>query len=127
MKLLIRRNQNTSGLLSKTVTFSMDVRADLSEEERDHIKKYKLGDTMLYESHPMTDRGSGLLGAASRFAHKALTISVSVNDLASGKHIEFKDIMEMIAVEEYIKDAARNFMDVLRAAAGFGGEEVLEI
>ena len=126
MKLLIRRVQKT-GLLGGKITFTMDVRADLSDEERVNIKKYKLGETMLYESHATIDRGSGLLGLASRLAHKALTISVSVNDLASGKHIEFKDIMEMIAVEECIKDATRNFMDVLRAAANFGGEEVLEI
>ena len=126
MKLLIRRDQKSS-LIGGKITFTMDVRADISEEERANIKKYKLGDTMLYESHVVLDKGAGLLGLASRLAHKAFTISVSVNDLAGGKHIEFKDIMEMIAVEEYIKDAARNFMDVLRAAAGFGGEEVLEI
>ena len=126
MKLLIRRDQKSS-LMGGKITFTMDVRADLSDEERVNIKKYKLGETMLYESHATLDRGSGLLGLASRLAHKALTISVSVNDLASGKHIEFKDIMEMIAVEECIKDATRNFMDVLRAAANFGGEEVLEI
>lgn len=126
MKLLIRRNQK-SGLMGGKITFSMDVRADISDEERANIKKYKLGETMLYESHATIDRGSGLLGLASRLAYKAFTISVSVNDLAGGKHIEFKDIMEMIAVEECIKDAARNFMDVLRAAAAFGGEEVLEI
>ena len=126
MKLLIRRDQKSS-LMGGKITFTMDVRANLSDEERANIKKYKLGETMLYESHATLDRGSGLLGLASRLAHKALTISVSVNDLASGKHIEFKDIMEMIAVEECIKDATRNFMDVLRAAANFGGEEVLEI
>lgn len=125
MKLLIRRDQR-SGLTGK-VTFSIDVRADLSDEERGNIKKYKLGETMLYESNPLVDRGSGLLGVASRLAHKALTISLSVNDLAGGKRIEFKDIMEMLAVEEYIKEAARNFVDVLNAAANFGGEQVIEI
>ena len=82
---------------------------------------------MLYQSHEMTDRGSGLLGLASRLAFKAMTINVSVNDLASGKRIEVKDIVEMLAVEDQIKEAAQTFAQVLRAAAGFGGEEVIEI
>ncbi len=107
--------------------FTLDVRADLSNEEQSNIRKYKLGDTMLYQSHEMTDRGTGLLGAASRLAFKAMTINVSVNDLASGKRIEVKDIVEMLAVEEQIKEAARTFVAVLNAAANFGGEEVVEI
>lgn len=125
MRLLLRRDQRP-GLLGKVV-FSLEVRADLSEEERSNIAKYKLGDTMLYQSHEMVDRGSGLLGAASRLAFKMLTINVSVNDLASGKRIEVKDIVEMLAVEEQIKQAAQTFSQVLHAAANFGGEEVIEI
>jgi hypothetical protein len=125
MRLLLRRDQR-SGLLGKVI-FTLIVRADLSEEERANIGKYRLGDTMLYQSHEIVDRGSGLLGAASRLAFKALTINVSVNDLASGKKIECKDIVEMLAVEEQIKDAARTFAAVLNAAATFGGEEVVEV
>lgn len=125
MKLLLRRDQR-SGMLGKVI-FTLEVRADLSDEERSNIGKYRLGDTMLYQSHEMTDRGSGLLGAASRLAFKAMTINVSVNDLARGKRIEVKDIVEMLAVEDQIKEAARTFSQVLSAAAQFGGEEVVEI
>ena len=125
MRLLLRRDQR-SGLLGKVV-FTLEVRADLNEEEASNIRKYKLGDTMLYQSHEMTDRGSGLLGMASRLAFKAMTINVSVNDLANGKRIECKDIVEMLAVEDQIKEAARTFGQVLSAAAQFGGEEVIEI
>lgn len=125
MKLLLRRNQR-AGLLGKVV-FVLDVRADLSDEERLNISRYRLGDTLLYQSHELTDRGSGLLGAASRLAFKAMTINVSVNDLASGKRIEVKDIVEMLAVEDQIKEAARTFAQVLHAAATFGGEEVVEV
>jgi hypothetical protein len=109
------------------VTFSLDVRADLTDDERANIRKYRLGDTMLYESHVLTDRGSGLLGIASRLAFKAITIHVSVDDLANGKRIEVKDIVEMLAVEDQLKEAARTFVGVLNAAAQFGGEEVIEI
>ncbi len=47
MKLLLRRDQK-SGVFGK-VTFTLDVRAELSEEEMQYISKYQLGDTKLYE------------------------------------------------------------------------------
>jgi len=109
------------------VVFSLEVRADLSDEERENIRRYKLGDTELYASHEMTDRGSGLLGVASRLAFKAVTIRVTVNDLASGKRVEAKDIVEMLAIEDQIREAAQTFKAVLNAASHFGGEEVIEI
>lgn len=127
MKLLLRRDQKSGMLGVGKIIFILDVRAELTEEEKSHIKKYKLGETMLYERSTMTERGSGLLGLASRVAFKMLNLSISVNDLASGKQVECKDIMEMLAVEEQIKEAAQTFKAVLTAAAQFGGEEVIEI
>lgn len=125
MKLLLRREQK-SGMLGK-VSFQLNVRAELSEEEKANIKKYKLGDTMLYERDKLIDKGSGLLGVASRLAFKMMNITVSVDDLFGGKQIECKDIVEMLAVEDQIKEAAQTFKNVLAAAASFGGEEVVEL
>jgi hypothetical protein len=124
MKLLLRRDQR-SGLTGKMI-FSLDVRADITAAEKADIQKYKLGATELYASHDISG-GSGLLGAASRLAYKAMTISVSVNDLAGGKKVECKDIVEMIAIEEQIKEAAKTFAQILAAASQFGGEEVVEV
>ena len=66
-------------------------------------------------------------GVASRLAFKAMNISVTVDDLANGKRIECKDILEMLAVEEQIRDAAQTFKQILEAASHFGGEEVIAI
>lgn len=125
LKLLLRRDQR-AGLMGKVV-FSLDVRADISAEEKANIQKYKLGETELYASHELLDKGSGLLGVATRFAYKAMTINVSVKDLVSGKKVECKDIVEMLAIEDQIKEAAKTFAAVLAAAAQFGGEEVVEV
>lgn len=125
MQLLLRRNQR-AGILGKMV-FTLDVRADVSEDEVASIRRYRLGDTELYSSHEMIDRGSGLLGVASRLAWKAVTLRITVNDLAHGKRVEAKDIVEMLAIEEHIKEAAQVFKNVLNAATHFGGEEVIEI
>jgi hypothetical protein len=125
MNLLLRRDQR-SGLLGKVI-FQLDVRAEISREELASIQRYKLGGTMLYTKNEMVDPGSGLLGLASRLAFHAMNISVTVNDLVQGKRIECKDILEMLAVEGQIREAALTFKQVLDAAAHFGGEEVIAL
>lgn len=107
--------------------FQLDVRAEISQQELASIQRYRLGDTVLYTKGELVDRGSGLLGLASRLAFKAMNISVSVNDLTNGKRVECKDIVEMLAVEEQIKEAAVTFKQILNAAVHFGGEEVIAI
>lgn len=125
MKLLLRREQRSAIIGSKPV-FVLHVRADISAAEQADIAKYKLGDTELYASHEIK-AGTGLLGAASWLAYKAMTINVTVKDLTGGKKIECKDIVEMLAVEEQLKEAGKTFAHVLAAAAQFGGEEVVEL
>jgi hypothetical protein len=125
MNLLLRRDQRSS-LLGKPV-FQLDVRAEISHEEMSSIKRYRLGDTVLYTKAELADRGSGLLGLASRLAFKAMNISISVSDLVNGKRVECKDIVEMLAVEDQIKEAAATFKAVLNAAVHFGGDEAIAI
>jgi hypothetical protein len=126
MKLLLRRNQKPA-LMMGTPTFTLEVRAEVSDEEKTAIDKYKLGKTVLYERGTITDPGSGLLGLASRMAFKMMNLSVSVADLAGGKRIDCKDIVEMLAVENQIKEACQTFKEVLTACTHFGGEEVVTI
>jgi len=125
MQLILRRNQKSS--FTGNVTFQLEVRAELTPEERSSVSTYKLGKSVLYEKNTMVDRGSGLLGAASRLAFNLTNISVSIDDLVNGKRIECKDIVEMLAVEEQIKEAATTFKQVLNAATHFGGEEAIAI
>jgi len=126
MKLLLRRAQK-SGLITSKVTFILTVRAELSEEEQANIKRYKLGSGLLYSKEEQPDVDSNWRGVAALIAHRMRNLTVSVNDLANGRQIECKDIMEMLAVQEQIKDAARSFKRVLDAAAAFGGEEVIQL
>jgi hypothetical protein len=125
MHLLLHRDQRWS--LMGSVIFQLDVRAALTAEELESIRRYKLENTLLYTRVELTDQGSGLLGLASRLAFKAMNISVTVDDLMNGKRIECKDIVEMLAAEEQIKDAAATFKQVLNAALHFGGEEAIAL
>ncbi|UVO53055.1 hypothetical protein [Sphingomonas sp. SUN039] len=129
MKLLIRRSQKSS-LMGKAM-FVFEVRAEITDAEREHIARYKLGDTLLYERSDTRAKGTGVMGftaaVAANIVLASMNISVKVSDLTNGKKIECKDIMEMLAVEGQIKEAAATFKQVLDAAATFGGEEVLEL
>ena len=125
MNLLLRRDQRSS--LIGNVVFQLDVRAELTPEEMNSVQRYRLGKTVLYTKGELVDRGSGLLGLASRLAFHAMNISVSVDDLVRGKRVECKDIVEMLAVEEQIKEAATTFKQVLNAALHFGGEQAIAL
>jgi hypothetical protein len=124
VKLLIRRDQKRS--LMGAAVFQLDARAELTAQEREWVGRYKMGKTLLYTKNEMIDRGSGLLGAASRLAFRMTNVQITVDDLVSGKHIECKDIVEMLAIEEQIREAAATFHQVLQAAGTFGGEELVE-
>lgn len=127
MELLIRRDQRTGMMGRGNAIFVLEVRARLTPDEQESLARYKLGKTVLYTKAEIVDPGKGLLGLASRLAFRAMNISVTVDDLAGGKRIECKDILEMLAVEDQIKEAAVTFKQVLEAAAHFGGEEVIAI
>lgn len=125
MKLLLRRDQR-AGMLGKVV-FTLDVRADLTSEEKANIAKYKLGGTLLYEKKPMKEGGNEYAQLGHAIMWRTLNLLITVNDLENGKRVECKDILEMLGAEGQIKEAAQTFKQVLDAAAHFGGEEVLEL
>jgi hypothetical protein len=125
MKVLLRRSQK-SGLLGK-VTFTLTVRAELEADEKAAIKKYKFGDLLLYERTQLTnDPGDNWRGVAALLAHRLTNLTISVNDLEHGKSVECKNIMQMLAVEDQVKEAAQTFKAILQAASTFDGEEILD-
>lgn len=125
MKLLLRRAQRQA-LLGKVI-FCLQVRAQLTDEERENVRRYKLGNGLLYERNAMKEGGTEFQQLKSALAYRFLNLTISVNDLATGKTIECKDIVEMLAAEEQVRQAAQTFKAILHAAAGFEGEEVIEI
>jgi hypothetical protein len=126
MKLLLRRDQRQSTF--GKVIFVLQMRAQLSDEERGYIAKYRFGSEMLYvrDEKPNVDPNT-IKGLGKLLIAHALNVSVSVNDLVNGKTIECKNILEMLSAEEQIREAARNFNSVLETAAHFGGEEVIDL
>ena len=123
MKLILRRSQK-SGMMSSKIIFVLEAKADISPEERGWVDKYKLGKTILYSKKDASETGDGVVGV---LLFLAMNITVSVDDLTGGKTLECNHILEMLAVEGQITEAAQTFKQVLDAAAHFGGEEVIEL
>ncbi len=56
-----------------------------------------------------------------------MNITVTVDDLVNGKHLECKEITEMLAVEGQLLEASQVLKKILEAATHFEGEQVIEI
>jgi hypothetical protein len=153
MQLKLKRSQRSGGMLGGKTIFVLDARVDPSAQEAALIKKYGLGKMVVYDSaarqkhqaHAMAhgEAGAGLpwnptagavasslwsttKGLASA-AMASLSLSVTIDGLISGQHIECKDLNELLGAMHAIKEACqttKNFIDV--ATTFDGREEVLE-
>ena len=136
MQLILRRSQKTTGLMSKTVTFCLDARADLSSEEAHNVKKYGLGSQVLYNSAAAkghldkamefaTGGSRGFLSGAVNLAMAKLALNITVDSLTRGHHIECKDLDELLGAEEAIKTACENIRTYVDLASTFDGREIV--
>ena len=128
IRVKIRRSQ-ASSFVGK-VTFSVNFIAELSPEAREAVRRYKFGKTVLYQKDPKLDISANIFRYLWRLLWLMLTRKrwqITISDLVNGRTIECKDILEVLDVEERIMGAAKMFASVLRAAAWFGGEEIVQL
>ena len=155
MQLKLKRSQRTGGMMGGKVIFILDARAEPTAEEASLIKKYALGKMNVYDSaerkkHQASASGhfgdasggpvfeaptgkgvagslwSNAKGLASS-AMMALSLSVTIDSLIAGQHIECKDLNELLGAEGAISEACKNTKTYLDVAVTFDGrEEVLE-
>ena len=138
MKLILKRNQRSAGMLGNKVLFGLIARVDLSKDERDNIAKYRLGSEVVYSSDAR-DRhidkaqaaAAGHVGLVKGFVAMAaatLSLKCTIDSLAAGQYIECKDLPELMAAENAVREGCQTIKDYLAAAAMFDGrEEVVEI
>ena len=131
MKLKLRRSQKSG--MTGNVTFKMMAIVDLEVDESAAVRKYKLGKEVVYES-PKGAAASQLLAVGGAFsgitatiAAKAMNQILTVDDLVKGKEIACKDINEMMAAEEQIREACLGLSRILFVCQHFDGEEVIDI
>lgn len=128
VQLKVRRNQNKH--LVGGVGFSVHFIAELSPEARAAVKHYRLGDAILFQKDLRLKLTANIFVALWRVLKLWLTRKrwrVTVNDLVQGRTLSAKDVIDMLEIEADMRQAAETFAAVLRAAAFFGGEEVIEL
>ena len=132
MKLRLNKSQRSAALSSKVV-FSLGAQVDLTAQEQDFVKKYKMGKVVLYSKervHPDMQRHDSAYESAKGLMRNlsalALNLKINVNDLVGGRTIECKDISEMMDVEDTIKTACQGLKNLLDACSGFEGEEIID-
>ena len=134
MQLKIKKSQRSS-MMGKTL-FQIEVRADMTPQERELIKKYGLSKEVLYTSEDAkkhtamavlgdTSTVRGSLGVIKSSIRSALSLTVTVADLENGKTIEAKSLNEVISAENDLLQAAKNLTAYLSTATEFDGREVV--
>lgn len=128
VQLKVRRAQN-KGLVGG-VGFSVHFIAELSPEARAAVRHYRLGTAVLFQKDLDLKLSANIFLALWRVLVLWLTRKrwrVTVDDLVQGRTLTAKDVIEMLDIEADMRKAADIFAQVLRAAAWFGGEEVIEL
>lgn len=128
IQLKIRRTQSKS--VGGSVGFSIHVVAELSPAALDAVKRYRLGDAILYQKQLALQITFNFVFMLWRLFILWLTRKkwrVTVNDLVQGRTLTAKNVIDMLEIEADLRKAADTFANVLRAAAWFGGEEIIEL
>ncbi|MDQ3153257.1 MAG: hypothetical protein M3R63_16590 [Actinomycetota bacterium] len=114
MKLVIQRDQaDRRGVLGghKGVDFSLSYRLQLSSDEAELVKRYKLDDHWL---------------GTWQFNGQEVPIS-TVAQATRGSGMQWPSVVSLIERERELKRACRNFKTLLEVASTFGGEEIIDI
>lgn len=128
IRLKIRRNQ-AKGLVGG-VAFNVHFIAELSPDAQQAVQHYRFDKAVLYHKPLELKLSFNIIVALWRAFWLWITRSrwqITVNDLVKGRSVKCRDILEVLEVEKDIRVAAELFADILRAAAWFGGEEVVEL
>jgi hypothetical protein len=143
MQLKLQRSQRAS-LVTKTVLFCLDIRAEYSPDERANIARYKLGSEIIYSSasarrhlansaahvsrvasSSLRESTAGMAHGLASFALAKMNLNVSIASLGRGHHIECKDLQELLDTEDTLRTACLGLTRYLEVAATFDGSETI--
>ena len=113
MKLIInRRQQDVKGRMGgpKGAVFTVNCRLELTAEETDLVRRFRLGDykvtiTAMHGGRPVP--------------------GVTLAELVEGKLQSLPDVAALIDIEDTITDACDRLPNVFDVCRSFGGEEVI--
>lgn len=132
MQLSLRRSQRKSGMMSRDVIFCLHAQIRLTNEERHAIDEYKLGKLTVYNGEKTREHaakgqaalaeGKLIRGLASA-ARSALSLRLTIDNLATGQDVECKSLDEVLDAEAAIREACENCKQYIETAQSFDGKE----
>ena len=137
MQLKLKRSQREGGIVGKSVIFCLDARVEFTPEERANLLRHKLHNQVIYnsaaaekhlargEAHEQSDTWGGIAKSLAHSALAAMKLNITVASLEKGQHVECKDMAELLAAEEAVKEACSLLRRYLDTAATFDGREML--
>jgi hypothetical protein len=125
MRLVVRRQHHRALLHHKV--YVLELCAELSQAERYAIIEHGLGGIPLYQQMEVAQRGKGLLGLIFAIRFRFRNLTVRGRDLVSGTRITSSNVREILAIEDHLRDAARDFNLLLSAVIGYESEEIVEL
>jgi hypothetical protein len=123
--LLLRRGTRV-GVFHRAI-YVLDIQAQLSDEEQEVVARHGLAQCGLYRRSELVEPGRGIAGLIYRLDYRARNLTITSGDLIVGRRVEAADLAEILALEDLITRAARTFSMLVRAAADFSGDEVIEL
>ena len=115
MKLILTKSQS-KGLL-RGVRFEVKVEVELTDDEKDLIRHYKLEYEVLLSKKLVNIWGQPTDD----------DVNVTVSNLLNGEVYKCKDLGEVIAYSNNLVNACETLKSYLIVAGSFGGQEVIDI
>ncbi|MDP4267623.1 MAG: hypothetical protein Q8880_09350 [Bacteroidota bacterium] len=113
MKLLLKKGQDKNILGG--VSFVLEAKVELTPEEMNLVKENKAYREILLVKQVKIPYSSGII-----------SMDISVSSLMEGQQFRCKDIGEILATEDNIKESCIHFRKVLTAIKNFNKEETFE-
>ncbi len=113
MKLFIKKDQSKKMLGG--VSFELNARVELTNDEAQLVKKYKVDKEGLLQKE-----------AKIPFTGRSIVLNITIGSLIQGQSFKCNDIAEILESEQNVKEACENFKNYLEVMKNFGGEEVAE-
>lgn len=121
MKLVIKRTKK-SGMTGKS-KYELYVRADVTEEEATLIKENSLNkESVAY--HDKTGDAEGFFAILFKMMRDT---NMTVDTFVRGTTFSCKNVLELMEIEDNIRDTALSLRGILEVANKFGGEDVIDV
>ena len=131
MELIIKKNQADKMLGG--VKFEINIKVNLTTEEKEIIDKYKAGKMILHQrreksfNEAASKAQGGIVKILGANILDKIFNNITIASLIEGISFKCDNISQLLDHEIQIKEVCRGFYEYLQTMKNFGGEEKIQI